>query len=284
MSSPQTRIFEPFKLILKGGVIGVANIIPGVSGGTMAVVLGIYEELIEAIGNFATRREKRRDYAVFLFKLALGAVTMVVSLSWLMDFLLTNYPQPTYLFFMGLIAGSIPSIYRGHNDMRPDIKSLASFAIGAALILSLALFFPDVEGSKNINFEYQITLSGMVLLLVGGVFAGGSMIVPGISGSFILVLLGQYSVVIKAIKEFNFVVLGVVAIGVLFGIWSFAKLIDISLKKFPKETFYFILALVFASLYPIFPGLPPAMAGMLLALGLAVLGAAIAYILGEKKS
>jgi len=160
--------------------------------------------------------------------------------------------------------------------------SLASFAVGAALILSLALFFPD-EGSKNINMEYRITLSGMVLLLVGGVFSGGAMIVPGISGSFILVLLGQYSVVIKAIKEFNFVVLGVVAVGVVFGIWSFAKLIDISLKRFPKETFYFILALVITSLYPIFPGLPPATAGMLLAIGLAVLGAAIAYILGKKK-
>jgi len=98
MSSPRMPIFEPIKLILKGGVIGVANIIPGVSGGTMAVVFGIYEELIEAIGNFATRREKRRDYAVFLFKVALGAITMVVSLSWLVDFLLTNYRQPTYLF------------------------------------------------------------------------------------------------------------------------------------------------------------------------------------------
>ncbi len=275
-------MIEQIKLMVKGGIIGVANIIPGVSGGTMAVVLGIYEQLIEAIGNFVTDKEKRKEYILFLAKIGIGAVVAIGVLSWLMDFLLTHYPQYTYLFFIGLIAGSIPSIYNVHDDMKPTAGAIISFIAGMALILSFALLFPEVEKSKDINFEYQLTMASGGLLLLGGILAGGSMIVPGISGSFMLVLLGQYQVVIKAIKEFNVVLLGIIAVGAGAGVWGFAKLIDVLLKKFPKETFYFILGLVVASLYPIYPGLPEQMSAAALAIALTFLGVGVSYYLGER--
>lgn len=275
-------MLEQVKLILKGGAIGVANIIPGVSGGTMAVVLGVYQDLVEAIGNFVTNNEKRREYTGLLLKIALGAISAVLALSWLMDFLLSNYPKHTYLFFVGLIIGSIPSIYRAHEDMVLSVASVFAFLGGILLILAFAFLFPEVDRANNIHLEYQITMSGLALLLLGGVFAGGSMIIPGISGSFVLVLLGQYGVVIKALKEFNFVLLGVVAVGATIGVWGFAKIINFFFKVFPKETLYFILGLIIASLYPIFPGLPEGTKRSLLAILLAFLGVMTAYILGEK--
>jgi len=274
-------MFEQVKLILKGGIIGVANIIPGVSGGTMAVVLGVYEDLIDAISNFFTNKEKRKLYGLFLLKIAFGALVAVMALSWVMDFLLGNYRKLTYLFFIGLIAGSIPAIYNTHDNMKPNVSSVLCFLAGLLLILSVALFFPEVAQTKDVSFQYKVTTTGLLLLLFGGIIAGGSMIVPGISGSFVLVLLGQYRVVIKAIKEFNLILLGVVAIGAGVGIWGFAKLINLLLKSFPKQTFYFILGLVIASLYPIFPGMPNGMLQSSVGIILTFLGIAIAYRLGK---
>jgi len=274
-------MFEQVKLILKVGIIGVANIIPGVSGGTMAVVLGVYEDLIDAIGNFFTNKEKRKFYVLFLLKIAFGALVAILALSWVMDFLLLNYPKQTYLFFIGLIAGSVPSIYKTHDDMRPNVSSVLCFLAGLLLILSVVLFLPEVAQTKDVGLQYQVTIPGLILLLLGGIIAGGSMIVPGISGSFVLVVLGQYRVVIKAIKELNLILLGVVAIGAGVGIWGFAKLINLLLKSFPKQTFYFILGLVIASLYPIFPGMPNGIFQSSVAIILTFLGVAIAYRLGK---
>jgi putative membrane protein len=273
---------ESIKLILKGGVIGVANIIPGVSGGTMAVVLGIYEDLIEAIGNFVTNSNKRKAYTLLLLKIAIGALGAIVALSWVMDFLLNNYYIYTYLFFIGLIAGSIPAIYKTHPDMQISTASLVAFTIGFCIIIAFSVLLPDLDKPGNIDLEYQASVSGWILLFVSGVFAGGSMIVPGISGSFVLVLLGQYAIIIKAIKDFDIGILTIVAIGAFAGILGFAKLIDILLKSFPKETFYFILGLVVASLYSIFPGLPDGMLQILLSILIVTGGIATAYLLGKK--
>ncbi|MGH1363861.1 MAG: DUF368 domain-containing protein [Calditrichia bacterium] len=279
MSSVMVMVKEQlFALLAKGGVIGVANIIPGVSGGTMAVVLGIYERLIEAVSNIATDKERRIEYLIFLAKIGVGAVVAVGALSHLMDYLLSYHEQLTYLFFVGLIAGSVPSVYRAHKEMSPSFAAVLSFLAGAALILSFALLFPEVEKSKDINFELDMSSAALGMLFISGILAGGSMIVPGISGSFILVLLGQYRVVIKAVKELNIVLVGIIGLGAIAGIVGFAKLINICLKSYPKETIYFILGLVIASLYPIFPGLPAGASGAAIGIGMILAGAALALV------
>ncbi len=274
---------DTMKLILKGGVFGIANIIPGVSGGTMAVVLGIYETMIEAIGNIFTNKAKRIEYILFLAKVLLGAGITIVIFSWVMDYLLTYYPSYTYFFFIGLIAGSIPAIYKTHPHMELNWQSVVTFAFGAAILMYFALAFPEVSKSEGAGVELVVNAHQAVKLIGAGILAGGSMIVPGISGSFMLVLIGQYHIVIKAVKEFHILFLAVFGIGVAFGIWSFAKIIDIFLKRFPKETFYFILGLVIASLYPIFPGLPPSAGKILLSLFIMFFAGMLSYRLGEKK-
>ncbi len=266
-------------LMIKGGLIGIANIIPGVSGGTMAVVLGIYENLIEAISNFATAKEKRKDYIIFLSLIGGGAVIAVVVLAFLMKFLLANYPEFTYLFFIGLIIGSVPSIYASHQDMRPTLSGMLSFAAGAGMILFLALYFGEVEQPGGAVTIDSLGGGAINMLFISGILAGGSMIVPGISGSFLLVLLGQYQVVISAVADRRFDVLAIVGIGAVIGILSFARLIQYLLKSFPAQTIFFILGLVIASLYPIFPGLPKSPIHFIIGTLLVISGIGLSYLL-----
>ncbi len=274
---------ENLKLIIKGGIFGIANIIPGVSGGTMAVVLGIYERMIEAIGNFITNKLKRKSYLLFLLKIIIGAGISIIVFSWIMDYLLNNYRIYTYLFFIGLIAGSIPAIYKTHPHMQFTIPAGITFICGAGLIMFLALAFPDVTKSGALPEVITLDLLKVFKLFIAGILSGGSMIVPGVSGSFILVLLGQYHYVIKSVKEFDVFPLIFLGAGIVLGIWAFAKLIDLLLKKYPKETMYFILGLVIASLYPIFPGLPRSVGEIGIALFIVVIAGGISYKLGDRR-
>ena len=271
-------------LILKGGAIGVANIIPGVSGGTLAVVLGVYEYLIESISNFATNKEKRKEYIIFLTKIAFGALLIVFLSAHLMKYLLENHNIYTNLAFVGLIAGSIPSIYKSHNDMKINPASIITFLLGTGIILVFEFLFPHTEKQEGVNVVFNLTFNSALLLGITGFFAGGSMIVPGISGSFIMLLMGQYYIVTTCVAERDLIPLGVVGIGVIAGVILFAKLINILLKNFPKETFYFILGLVIASLYSIYPGMPGKFSEIISAIVLTVICFATSYIIGKKSS
>ncbi|NOZ62871.1 MAG: DUF368 domain-containing protein [Calditrichaeota bacterium] len=271
-------------LIVKGGAIGVANIIPGVSGGTIAVVLGIYEYLIEAISNFVTDKQKRKEYVIFLAKIAIGAVTVIFLSAKLMKFLLENYFIYTNLAFVGLIAGSIPSIYKSHDEMKPSTASIISFFVGAGIILLFEFAFPGVEKTEAVDVAFNLSFNAAMLLVVAGFFAGGSMIVPGISGSFIMLLMGQYYIVTSCVADRNVVPLLIVGVGIMLGIFIFAKIIDILLKKFPKETFYFILGLVIASLYSIYPGMPHGTTELMFAIVITVICFLISFIIGKSET
>ncbi len=271
-------------LILKGGAIGVANIIPGVSGGTIAVVLGIYEYLIEAISNFLTDKEKRKEYIIFLIKIAIGAVLIIFLSAKLMKFLLENYFIYTNLAFIGLIAGSIPSIYKSHDEMKPSTAAVLSFLLGAGIILLFELAFPNVEKKEAVNVAFTLNFQAAILLVIAGFFAGGSMIVPGISGSFIMLLMGQYYIVTSCVADREVVPLLIVGVGIILGIFIFAKIINVMLKKFPKETFYFILGLVIASLYSIYPGMPQGTGEMLFAVIITVIFFLISFFIGKSET
>ena len=268
-------------LLLKGGAIGVANIIPGVSGGTIAVVLGIYKYLIEAISNIASDRDKRKEYFIFLMKIALGAVIVIFLSAKLMKFLLENYNIYTNLAFVGLIAGSIPSIYKSHADMKLTFPTILSFIVGASIILFFEFAFPQTEKREGVQVVFYLTFNSGLLLLIAGFFAGGSMIVPGISGSFIMLLMGQYYIVTSCVADRQVLQLMVIALGIILGVVIFAKLINFLLNKFPKETFYFILGLVVASLYSIYPGMPGKMLEIIIAISITAICFAISFIIGN---
>ncbi|MHC1604579.1 MAG: DUF368 domain-containing protein [Candidatus Methanofastidiosia archaeon] len=249
------QLKEAVKNISKGAVIGVANIIPGVSGGTLAVAMGIYDRLVKAIGNFLTKREERREHVVFLTYLVIGALASIFLLTNVMEFLYSNYPYPMMFFFIGLIIGSIPTVVKQHKDMKPTPTKVFFFVIGVAAIVVLSLVTGEGENAQTAN-------DGVVLLFASGFVAAASMIIPGVSGSFVLVAMGVYWKLIEAVQVLDVVVLLPAVAGGIFGIITVSKLIDSAIKKYPSQFYYFVLGLIIASIWKLFPGLPSGTMGL----------------------
>lgn len=231
--------------IIFGVIIGVANIIPGVSGGTMAVVLNIYDKLIDSVSNF---RKDFKKSIMFLLPIGIGAVLGIVAFSKLIEFLLTNYPLATNFFFIGLILGSIPMIFKRATEDRFRLSSLVPFLLFLIGMLVLSSFS---DGAMSGEVVSQLSAGIFIKLLVCSAIAAAAMILPGVSGSMVMVILGTYNTVLTAISSMNILMLVPVGIGVLIGIIGGAKVIDLCLKKFPQATFFAILGLILGSIYPL---------------------------------
>lgn len=247
---------------LKGMIIGISNVIPGVSGGTMAVSMGIYEKLIQTIGNFFVHfKENFKKNMIFLVPIVLGAGIGIIAFSKLLKFLLENYQMQTQFAFIGLILGSVPfimkkSVAKGFS-WKYCIPGIITFGIGLTLAILEIL---DITGSPVESFD--ITFMNVILLFVYGIISAVSMVVPGISGSFILLLLGVYSAIITAISSLNILVLIPFGIGVVVGVLLASKIIDFLLEHFYGYTYFAIIGFVVGSLLAIYPGFSFDMAGI----------------------
>lgn len=264
-------------IVLKGVVIGVANIIPGVSGGTMAVVLGIYDRLIEAIGGFFTDSEKRVSHFIFLFLIALGAAIGLKGLAPIISYSLDHHNELTMLFFMGLITGSLPAVIKLSGVKKLSILDMLFLALGVGLVLMLGA---SPENKEEI--EASSRHAGMLSLFISGILAGGAMIVPGVSGSLVMVLLGAYPVVLYAVDKLDFKLLIVLAAGGGLGVLLFSFLIRFLLHHAANATHSFIFGLVGASVIILYRGFPSGDMGWLWGLSIFAAGAVIAHASGLK--
>jgi putative membrane protein len=237
---------------LIGVSIGVANLVPGVSGGTIAVVFKVYDGLIAAINGFFTDTQKRGSHFVLLANIGSGALFGVVAFSYVIDFALTDYPSLSYAFFLGLIVGSMPTVYRQHTDMRLTSGRVCAGIVG--FIVVFITFLLPLAADKTIA-TLTLDPSTIFFLLLSGFLAASAMIVPGISGSFLLLLLGTYPVLLQAITERHFGILSLVGIGAVLGIVLVSKWISYALKLYPATTYYGILGLMLGSLPALWPGL-----------------------------
>ncbi len=281
--------------ILKGMTIGIANVIPGVSGGTMAFITGIYEDLMEALGQFFKNKEKRKQYFILLLLVVVGAGAGILLFSHLLKYLLEKQAQLTYLFFLGLIAGSIPVIIKAHHDMKIKPMRILALVLGFAMVAGLIL----LTGEKTDSHREAQVLSQVLgfvkitaiewkyalWLIVCGLLGAVSMIIPGFSGSALLVTLGEYSNIIYFIDEFMIVPIIFVGIGAVLGILLFARLIDWALKKHTAVSFYFILGLIFGSfvqiVVEILPGFNTSWLYLILSLVSVTAGFFLAFFLGK---
>lgn len=252
-----------FYIYLKGIAIGIANVIPGVSGGTMAFILGIYKQLTDAIGNFATDKKNRIKYLILLILIGLGAGTGIVLFAKFFSFLLEDalLSQYTFAFFIGLIIGSIPFIISLHKDMKINLTRFGVLILAMILVLSTAFL-----GNESMPAdEYEITgeLLGFlqlneisftygIWLFVCGIMAAGSMVLPGFSGSALLISLGEYNNILYFVDNRMIIPVLVVMAGAFIGIILFAKIISYLLEKFPSNMYYFIIGLLLASVYQIY--------------------------------
>lgn len=246
----ERRIKDYAVLTLKGMAMGAADVVPGVSGGTIAFIAGIYDELINSIKSINMHSLKllftgkiaafwKAVNGNFLFALLLGIAISVFSLAKLITYLLLNEPVLVWSFFFGLVLAStwfVTKDIKGWNW-----KTVAGFVAGAVIAYYITVATP-AETSTNLMF---IFLCGAIAIC--------AMILPGISGSFILVLLGKYFYVMEAVKTLDLVVLGVFAFGAALGITSFSRVLSYALKNFRNITLSVLSGFMLGSLNKVWP-------------------------------
>lgn len=270
-------------LAVKGFFMGIANIIPGVSGGTLAITMGIYEDLIETISHFFKNFKKN---ILFIIPIGIGALLAIALGSKIISFSLDKYPLPTILFFVGLILGGFPMLY-GKVEGSFSLKNIWIFLLTFAFIIGIMF----LKTGKNVNLE-NINMVGYFLLFLVGVVAAATMIIPGISGSFMLMVMGYYKPILDAINSLtsfqnighNISIFIPIALGLVVGVVGIAKIIEYLFKKWEVPTYYGIMGFVLASIIGIFAsaeGLSFAFGPFLIGIVLFIIGFVIAYRLGE---
>lgn len=242
------------KNICKGMLIGIANIIPGVSGGTMAVSMGIYDRLIHCISH---PFKDLKNNILFLLPIALGMGIAIIASAFGIDYLFETFPLQTNLLFIGLIMGSLPAIYRKVKMATVRIGHILAAVIFFAVVVGMAL----MNGSGGGYVELEPTLTGIVLLFLVGVLASATMVIPGVSGSMMLLLLGYYNPILDTIKAFfvavidlsfsalfnTILILVPFGIGVLVGMVVIAKIIEVVFERYPTYAYWGIMGLLFGS-------------------------------------
>jgi len=259
-------------LILKGTAVGGANVMPGVSGATLAVILRIYDELIKSINNLFT---DMKNSLRFLIPVAIGMVVGILAIGELANFLLLRFSLQTGGFIAGLMAGSLPFIHgqavlksdAKKNFAAPNVFAFRNYfiAIAAAfLIIFISLFAPEKTAEAQ-SAEFSAGLAAF--LFVGGAVAAATMVIPGISGAMVLILFGLYPLVLHTITEIreylmsptNFQLLGEILVvvlplgfGIVAGIFLGSKIIALLLEKFHSATYFAIFGLVLGTVFAVF--------------------------------
>jgi putative membrane protein len=231
-------------IILKGFVIGSSMSVPGVSGGTMAILLGIYDKLIGSISNFL---KDLKGNIIFLMKFCIGAAVGIGSLAFAIKWLMEQFPLPVSFFFLGAVIGGIPALYKKTAQSKLKLSSVIYFLIG--LIVVIAIGFIPVG-----NFDISVG-SGLIhyLLVLGtGIIIALALVLPGISTSHMLLVLGMYDAMLAAITEFNLVYIAIVGISTVVGIFLITKPIEWTMNKFPHQTYCMIIGFVLGSTSEIF--------------------------------
>ena len=239
--------------ILKGVVIGVANAIPGVSGGTMMVSMGIYDDIIYCITHLFKQFKKS---VLMLLPYFIGMAVGIVGLAFAIQYLDKNFPFQTRMVFIGLILGGVPMLFQRVKKQKIGIANGVVFLIFFASIIAMQYF-----GGNGTDVALTIGVLSLIKLFVVGVIASATMVIPGVSGSMMLMIMGYYNPIMKAITDFvkaapsgdwgNVLHIGVIllpfGIGVVLGIFAIAKIIEWLLNKAEGLTYSAILGLVISS-------------------------------------
>lgn len=231
----------------KGGAIGLAIIIPGVSGGTLAVLLGVYDKIIESIGNIF--KDFKKSF-LFLLPIVLGAVAAFAALFFPLKLALDYAPFPTIMLFAGLMLGSIPDLISKSNSNGFKKTDTVGIVLSFALVVGIC-FIPDIG---KVDLSSSMPVYGYVLLVLMGMLASCALVVPGISGSMLMLIFGYYDPLLDTIKSLtssfghSLLVLVCFAAGLIVGFFTIAKLMQFLLKKFRRVTFWTIVGFVLGSI------------------------------------
>lgn len=246
-----SRLTRNIGVAAKGFAMGAANVIPGVSGGTIALLTGIFNELIGALNALLTPKAWKllfkgnfREFweyihGTFLLWLGAGVVASVFSLAKLMEYVLSHHPVQTWAFFFGLIL--VSAVFMLSDLKGKKAMDVLWLAIGAAMGAAICLLSP----STTPDAPWFIAICGAIAIC--------TMILPGISGSFILVLLGKYDYIMGAVSNLDIPVLAVFAVGCVVGIVAFSKILHWLIAHFEKQTLLVLIGFTVGSLVKVWP-------------------------------
>lgn len=238
------RLKSNLLIMLKGFIIGSSMSVPGVSGGTMAILLGIYDKLISSISNFL---KDIKGNILFLMKFCIGSFVGIGSLAFVIKWLLEEFPLPVSFFFLGAVIGGIPALYKKTKESSLRISSVIYFLIGLILVISIG-FLPV----GNFDVSSGSGATHFLMLLVTGIIIALALVLPGISTSHMLLVLGMYDTMLIAITKFDVVYIGILGISTVIGIFLITKPIEWTLNKFPHQTYCMIIGFVLGSTSEIF--------------------------------
>lgn len=274
--------------VLKGILIGIANIIPGVSGGTLALMLGIYKRTIDALLHVNAvflkkllavvlfRRGAWRVFwryimdadLLFLGWLGCGAMLAILASSRLMAWLLDKHHAASYAFFLGLVLCSI--VFPWRYLTRHSWREFLSFLLAVVMTVGLSLAVSDADviakaerkqaltqaatvASAGVDAVADVDVVRLIVVFLAAILAISAMVLPGISGSFVLLLLGVYFDILQAINNRDLIVLGVFALGALSGLLAFSRVMGVLLERYFNVTMAFMVGLMAGSLYELWP-------------------------------
>ena len=238
---------ELFLTAAKGAVIGGTMLIPGVSGGSMAMMMGIYDRLIMAVSNF---RNDAKKHFFFLLWFCIGAGLGMLVIARPLLHLLEVFPYPTQFFFIGAVVGCVPMIYRKAKVSGFSWHIPVYIAIGFAAVALFSLAPAEHHGTAGQTMQ-------PLYLLAAGAVAAAALILPGISVSYLLLMLNLYDSTMAAISGLQIMFLLPLLIGLCIGIVVTTKLLDRLMHRHPRATYLIILGFMLASVLEVFPGVPP---------------------------
>ncbi len=247
------------KNLLKGIVMGIANIIPGVSGGTMAVSMGIYDRMIHCVTHLF---KEFKESMKFLIPIFLGIGIALVGLSFIIEPAFAYFPLQTNCLFIGLIVGGLPAVWQKVKGKGIKISYIVPFVLFFAVVVGMAAIGEKEGTAADLSFSVW----SVIRLFAVGIIASATMVIPGVSGSMMMLLLGYYNPIVAAIKNFvtalaSFDMAGILegcgilvpmGLGIVVGIFAIAKVIEIIFEKFPIQAFWAIIGLIVASPIAIF--------------------------------
>ena len=279
--------FDFIKLFFKGVFMGIADAMPGVSGGTIALLVGIYEELIKSISelNISLFSELKKNgfnsfwkklNGNFLLVLSLGIGISLISFVKISANLLENFPLFIWSFFLGLIFATIYVIY----------KMINNWSVLSLFFLVISILFSLFLSSFSI---YETTEISLLFILFSGIIASSAMILPGISGSLILVILGVYAYLIKSIDNLEFIVIFTFILGAIIGLLGFSRILKYLFKNHRNVTYTIMLGLVIGSIEKVWPwnksfSVELSNLNLLLSISLVILGFIIVFLLEKTKN
>ena len=268
--------------IIKGSIYGLifgfASPIPGVSAGTMAILLNVYESFFSSISVAVVK--KNIDFTVsFLVGWTLG----LFWISNIMMFLIDHYEQIIFFSFIGLILGSLPMIYKKATVEKIKIRNTLIFFVAFIFMVFLALYGGDISSNSTLAELGGMSPTLLLWIFVAGFISSSAMLIPGIGGSLMMLIFGVYTIYIEAISTINIIILAIFIISMILGVLAgivFTK----KMLNFHAQALYFsILGFIIGSLLIIYPGFSMDIEGVL-SIGLMIAFAILAYWLSKKDS